>query len=217
MSACADSDSQPAGRQAANRYSVGWATVGTTWKYETDGTGGSNFYTLSLTSISPTADGTRFTFLRSGTGVRRVLTYVVRRDGSEELPIVASLQVPAGVQLTRKSGALVLPPARVLDTGTPRRSRVVIRESRNGRSADVTIDAIVQGHNTETITVPAGTFRARVVTISTVERVGEQILRSVAKYWLAARVGSVKIVQRTVGESSSTTTTERLAALTPGR
>ena len=76
-----------------------------------------------------------------------------------------------------------------------------------------TANVIVQGGGTESVSVPAGTYRATLVTTSIVTKVGSLTSISMLKVWTAPGIGPVKTEQllKAGGKTQVTTTTTLLS------
>jgi hypothetical protein len=76
-----------------------------------------------------------------------------------------------------------------------------------------TANVTVQGGGTESVSVPAGTYRATLVTTSIVSKIGNFTSISVLKVWTAPGIGPVKTEQllKAGGKTQVTTTTTLLS------
>jgi hypothetical protein len=116
----------------------------------------------------PASGGTRVTtantFTLNGIHSTAHVTYVLGSDGSIRYPLdVAGASAgPAG------SANVILPPLSVIDSGRPSTSTTKMSFNALGQRVTITGRQTVQGGGTVSVTVPAGTFQAIVVTVTDV-------------------------------------------------
>jgi hypothetical protein len=114
-----------------------------------------------------------------------------------------------GVSVVSSSG-VTWPDAAGAASGQPYHSVLNIKlSSGQVKTANVT----VQGGGTQSVSVPAGTYRATVVTMTMVSKVGSFTTTAVVKVWTAAGTGPVKTQQvvRAGGKTQLITTSELLS------
>jgi len=116
-----------------------------------------------------------------------------------------------GVSVVSGNGVL-WPDAAGVASGRPYHSVLQIKLA-GGQSE--TANVTVQGGGTESVTVPAGTYRATLVTTSIVSTVGSFTSISTLKVWTAPGIGPVKTEQLlTAGGKTKLTTTTTLLSFT---
>ena len=92
-----------------------------------------------------------------------------------------------------------------------------VRVSGTGGNQYENADVTVQGTGTVTVTVPAGNYRATLVTMTMTENVGSYHSTQVVETWEAAGTGPVKTeVLIRAGGRSELTSTEELLSFTRG-
>jgi hypothetical protein len=114
-----------------------------------------------------------------------------------------------GVSVVSSSG-VTWPDAAGAASGRPFHSVLNIKlSSGQVKTANVT----VQGGGTQSVSVPAGTYQATVVTMTMVSKVGSFTTTAVVKVWTAAGTGPVKTRQvvRAGGKTQLITTSELLS------
>ena len=116
--------------------------------------------------------------------------YVFHSDGSLEVPY-QSLPDTSGAVVTVKSGTMVWPTDEEFEAGTEKTG--TIEASANG--IDQTVDFAIAGGGVESVTVPAGTFDARLLEQKLEISIPEFSIDGLpiaAKSWLAPGTGLVK-------------------------
>lgn len=189
--------------------------VGNTWVYQ-DVNSVNNAHALvtrRVTSVSPVAGGRRVTMSRTaGPGSSASTTaenYLFYADGRIGYPVSEK----NGVSVVSSTG-VIWPDAADLASGRAFRSRLLVRL---GTGQYETADVAVQGGGTASVTVPAGTYRATVVTMTMTMLVGSFTSTAVVKVWTAAGTGPVKSVELTKASGkTSVTSTEELLTFTRG-
>jgi hypothetical protein len=170
------------------------AVVGDTWVYIDKLAGTERGTTTNaITAVAPAAGGKRVTIsTRSNIAglpaTSSRLIYMFHSDGSISVPLA---QVGNG-SVVIKSGSIVWPPQSVLDSGQPHKSTLVVQIKAVGHSLTAKADVTVQGAGTQSVTVPAGTYRATVVNETIAEQVEGISVTIDVRTWLAPGVGPVK-------------------------
>jgi uncharacterized protein DUF3108 len=184
------------------------ATVGNTWVYQNSSSGTT---TNKVVSVTPDSDGQKVQISTdlSSAGTATTLTYQFYSDGSIGVPYVST----GSQAVTIKSGGVVWPSRAVLDSGQPHTSPLTIEIKFGGHSETVTSHVTVQGKGTQSVTVPAGTYQATVVSEKISEVVSGIKVNTVVTTWLAPGVGPVK---SEVSTGEGTITTEKLTSFTKG-
>lgn len=177
--------------------------VGTTWTYQRDTGGETSERTLHLTAVHTVSDGTELLMRVVEDGQPKTLAYLVRPDGSEEVPIADSLRLPPGTTARVSSGAVVIPSRATLAAGTQITGQAEIELSQGGQSSTFTIDETVRGAGMETVTVPAGTYTAQVAKLTLVEHFASRTATVRITYWLASDFGAVQVVEVASSETTA--------------
>lgn len=189
--------------------------LGNTWVYQTVSSinNAHALVTRKVLSVAPVAGGHRVTMSYTVTpGVSPASTqesYIFYADGKIGYPVTES----RGVSVIPDTG-ITWPDAADLGSGRVYRSTELVRLS-NGQ--EQTADVTVQGGGTTSVTVPAGTYQATLVTMTMTTKVGDFTTTAVVKVWTAAGTGPVKseeLVQ--AGGNTELKTTEELLIFTRG-
>ena len=116
---------------------------------------------------------------------------------------------PHGVSVVSGNG-VIWPDAAGVASGRPYHSALNIKLS---SGVFETANVTVQGGGTQSVSVPAGTYRATLVTMSIVTKVGSFTSISMLKVWTAPGTGPVKTEQiiKAGGKTQLTTTTTLLS------
>jgi len=167
--------------------------AGNTWVYETTLSGtGHGTITNKMTSVTPVADGQRVTMAISqtavGTGTPTYVTYIFHSDGSISVPFT---QV-GSTTVKIKSGSIVWPSAAQLSSGQPQKSTIVFEASVAGHVTNAKADVTVQGHGSQNVTVPAGTYHAQLIDETISEKFDGVAIGLTVETWVANGVGPVK-------------------------
>ena len=212
-SAGSATDSEPGGvRQAIASKSFAKANsipfpvaVGNTWVYQTTASGATGRTTNRIVAAGPGSAGYQVT-MSSATSVAGVSAavspvYTFYPDGTVGYPAPAV----SGVSVT--GGGIRWPNASALASGQAYHSTLRIQVGASGPDENAGVN--VYGAGTETVTVPAGTYRASVV-VTTIAAKGETI---VVTTWIAQGVGTVKteIQIHGAGAAGLTSTQELLS------
>jgi hypothetical protein len=118
--------------------------------------------------------------------------YVVNSDGSISLPFSQFNTSSSTASVKLISGNIFWPPADQISSGQAYHSALKIEFSSGGMDQHVTAHVTVRGAGTQSVTVPAGTYTADVVTMTMSETIEGISVSSVVKTWLAPGVGPVK-------------------------
>jgi len=186
------------------------AAVGDTWTYR-ESLAGSNGTTINkVTAVTPDSGGQKVTINTSLNGGSTTnLTYQLNSDGSIGVPYA-----DAGDQhVIVKSGSIVWPSKAVLDSGQPHTSPLKLQINAAGHTINVSAQVTVQGLGTHSVTVPAGTYQATLVSETIAETFSGTRFHIVVKTWLAPGVGPVKSA---VDTGTGTATTEVLTSFKKG-
>jgi len=168
-------------------------TVGNTWIYDVK-TNLSQFHALDtkrVVGVTPVPGGRQVTMSDSlgsaESAINTVEHYLFYDNGQIGFPVSDA----HGVSVISSNG-VVWPDAAGLASGRPYHSVLNVKLS-SGRydTASVT----VRGGGTRSVSVPAGTYRATLVTMTMVMKVGNFTSTAVVKAWTAAGTGPVKTEQ----------------------
>jgi hypothetical protein len=177
--------------------------VGNTWVYQTQSGGQTGRTTNRVVGAGPGSAGFRVTVSSTtdigGSASTVVPVYTFYPDGTIGYPVPSVSGVPG------TGSDIRWPDAAGLASGKVYHSVLHVQ----GGSADVT----VQGGGTESVSVPAGTYRATLVTTSIASKIGNFTSISVLKVWTAPGIGPVKTEQllKAGGKTQVTTTTTLLS------
>ena len=164
--------------------------VGNTWVYDSDTITLNGTVTNKVVAEKPVSGGTQVTMSNHDSFVSTTTdsTYIFHPDGSISYPF-SQLQSDA----TIIKGGISLPSAAVIDSGRSTTSTVVIEiHPATGSSQRVTAHVTVKGDGTATVTVPAGTYTATVVSMTEKFTVDGYHATIVVKSWMANGVGPVQ-------------------------
>ena len=189
--------------------------VGNTWVYETVASINNAHAVVikRVLSVAPVPGGHQVTMsatvnpppARSST----LEYYIFYADGQIGFPV----HEPNGVSVVSSNGVR-WPDAADLASGRAFHSVLNTRLS-DGRYE--TADVTVQGGGTTSVTVPAGTYQASLVTMTMVMQLGNFTSTAVVKVWTAPEAGPVKSEQFIMAAGKTTlTTTEALLTFTKG-
>ncbi|HVB42318.1 MAG TPA: hypothetical protein VNF47_06360 [Streptosporangiaceae bacterium] len=210
------SPSAPGGASGSALFPV---AVGNTWVYnDTLGATQHGTTTDSITAVTPAANGQRVTITTHSDipglpATPTELSYVFFSDGSIGVPFA---QIGNG-EVTVKSGSIVWPSKAILDSGQPHTSLLVVRIKTAGHAITAQAHVTVQGGGTRTVTVPAGTYQATLVSQTIAVRVAGITVTIKVKTWLAPGIGPVKSEASTqTGSVSELVSLEVLKSFTQG-
>jgi hypothetical protein len=179
--------------------------VGDTWVYQvvTSINHQHALDTKRVVDVTPVPDGHRVTMsdsAGSGTAADTLQHYLFYGNGQIGFPEAHGVSVVS-------SNGVTWPDAMEAASGRSYHSVLNIKLS----SGQVkTANATVRGGGTQSISVPAGTYRTTLVTMTMVSEVGSFITTAVMKVWTAAGTGPVKTQQvvKAGGETHLITTSE---------
>jgi len=184
--------------------------VGNTWVYQVVASinNAHALDTKKVLDVTPVPGGNRVTMSDSigpGTPVTTQEHYLFFANGQLGFPVNEA----HGVSVVSGNG-VIWPDASGVASGRAYHSVLQIKLA-GGQSE--TANVTVQGGGTESVTVPAGTYRATLVTTSIVSTVGSFTSISTLKVWTAPGIGPVKTEQllKAGGKSKLTTTTTLLS------
>jgi hypothetical protein len=190
--------------------------VGNTWVYETKVGALSRGTTINkVIRIVPVAGGQRVRMrvidhLGGGAVAPTSFTYIFRSDGSITIPFSEF----SSEKVRLISGGIVWPSRAQLASGQPLHSTLVFATSIVGHTLRVTAHVVVRGAGTQSVTVPAGTYRAQVVEETMTEKVEGIRVNTTIKTWVAPGVGPVK--DEVLSRSAIPSTVEVLKSFTKG-
>jgi hypothetical protein len=181
--------------------------VGNTWVYETVSNINNvhSLLTKKVLTVAPVPGGHQVTMSSTLTpGPAPTLeTYLFYANGQIGFPV----DQPHSVSVVSSNG-VIWPDAAGLASGRAYQSVLHIRLS-SGRYE--TANVTVQGGGTASVTVPAGTYQATLVTMTMVTKVGRFTTTAVVRVWTAPGTGPVKSEDVIVAAGKAQlTTTEAL-------
>jgi hypothetical protein len=164
--------------------------------------------TKKVLDVTPVPGGNRVTMSDSigpGTPVTTQEHYLFFDNGQLGFPVNEA----HGVSVVSGNG-VIWPDAAGVASGRPYHSVLNIKL---GSGQSETANVTVQGGGTESVSVPAGTYRATLVNMSIVTTVGSFTSISMLKVWTAPGIGPVKTEQvlKAGGKTQVTTTTTLLS------
>ena len=176
--------------------------VGNTWVYQEKLSSGQGTVTNQVTSVTPASSGSQVVMkIRENLpGLAHLTTrstFVVHPDGSISVPLTQLGSTAVSVQ----PGSIVWPSAAQLASGQPYTDNLVITVHEAGRAMTVRPRVVVQGAGTQSVTVPAGTYQATLISEKMDEAVMGVTVRLDIQTWVANGVGPVKseVISRTAG------------------
>lgn len=184
--------------------------VGNTWVYQTK-IGGASGHTINRIVATGAGSAGYLVTMSSATNVTGASSsgtagYTFYSDGTVGYPAPAI----NGVSVT--GGGIRWPNAAALASGRAYHSTLKIQVGSSGQTQDAGVN--VYGAGTETVTVPAGTYKASVVE-TTITAKGETI---VVTTWIAQGVGTVKTQTQVSGAGGAgLTTTQELVSFTKAK
>jgi len=167
--------------------------VGNTWVYQEKLTGMHGTVTERVASVIP-GDGGQRVIMQSRNDLPGIphtatsSTFVEHPDGSISVPLT---QV-GSTAISVKSGSIVWPGAAQLASGQAYPSTLVVSINEGGHSLTEKAHIVVRGAGTQTVHVPAGTYRATVVNEAITVKVMGFAVGVDVRTWLAPGVGPVK-------------------------
>jgi hypothetical protein len=195
-------------------------TAGDTWIYKnTNGTTSEN----KIASVTQVASGQQVTmdtaFTDGGTTTRSHYAYIVQPNGQISLPFsqFGSSGSSGGFSVKLISGSLFWPSAAELASGRPYHSTLTLAYTIAGKKQQVTMHATATGEGTESVTVPAGTYSATVVSEVESEKFDGVNISTDVKTWLASGVGPVQSELVNIdGTTQNITNKEELTSFVKG-
>jgi hypothetical protein len=195
-------------------------TVGDTWKYtNTNGTSSEN----KIISATPVSSGTQVAmetwFIDGGSKTPLTLDYIIQPNGEIALPTneFTSAFANTGVTFKILSGGIFWPSAAELSSGQPVHTELVMQISLSGQKQTITEHITSQGQGTQSVTVPAGTYNATVVSVTETASIDGYNTVIDDKTWLASGVGPVKSELISVdGGKDDITSNQTLVSFTQG-
>lgn len=189
--------------------------LGNTWVYQSVSAidNAHALVTRKVMAVDAVAGGHRVTMTdiisRPTAPIATQEDYLFYADGRIGYP----LHETGGVWVVSSDG-ITWPAAADLASGRVYHSTEVVRLT-NGN--DQTADVTVQGGGTATVTVPAGTYRATLVTMTVTTSVGNFTSTAIVKVWSAASAGPVKSQEFVrAGGKTQLKTTEELVRFVKG-
>jgi len=166
--------------------------VGNTWVYQvvTSINNAHAIDTKSVTGVTSVPGGHRVTMsdsLSPGSATSTLEQYLFYDNGQIGFPVSDA----HGVSVLSSNG-VVWPDAAGVASGRPYHS-VLSTKLSSGRYE--TANVTVQGGGTESVSVPAGTYRTTLVTMTMVMKVGSFTTTAVVRVWTAPGTGPVKTEQ----------------------
>src|ERR1700722_4549259 len=165
-------------------------TVGNTWIYDSDTTTLNGMVTNKIVAEKRVSSGTQVTMSNhdSFASTTSDSIFIFHPDGSISYPF-SQLQSDA----TIIKGGIILPSAAVVDSGRSTTSTLVMEiHPATGTSQRVTAPITGKGDGTATVTVPAGTFTATIVSMTEKFTVAGYKATIVVKSWMANGIGPVQ-------------------------
>jgi hypothetical protein len=194
--------------------------VGNTWVYQETDLEGRETVTNKMISVTPIAGGQQVTLLttggvpgRPGAVTSTTATMIFRSDGSILVPLTQL--GTATVQI--KSGAIIWPNPAGLASGRPHRYTVVVDVTQDSITLTADVLVTVKGGGSSIVRVPAGTFRATLVSETMAADIAGVSVNIDVRTWVARGIGPVRIAAQTgYGSTSSQVSTEVLESFIHG-
>jgi hypothetical protein len=166
-----------------------------------------------MTAVAPVAGGQRVRMRvitrEAGVSARpSSLTYLFHSDGSITVPLAQF----ADEKVRLVSGRIIWPTTAQLASGQALHSKLVFGTTIVGHDLRVTAHAVVKGGGTQSVTVPAGTYRAQVIDETMTEKVEGIRVTTRVRTWVAPGVGPVK--DEVLSSSAIPSTVEVLKSFT---
>ena len=190
--------------------------VGNTWVYQTTASvsGENGLQTTKVLSVVPVPGGQRVTMSET-TDLHGVKTTsdddtIFYSDGKIAYPV-------AGGEVTVQGSGVLWPTTAELASGKVFHSVLRIKVNQSGPVQDQNANVTVQGQGTSTVTVPAGTYQATLVTMTISVKVGGESSTEEVQTWAAPGTGPVKTkVSLHATGNIALTSTEELLSFTKG-
>jgi hypothetical protein len=193
-------------------------TVGDSWKYNNSNGTTSQNKIAAATQVSAGQQVTMdTTFTDNGTSTHESYEYIVEPNGEISLPTSQFAPSSAGVTFKVISGGIFWPSAAQLASGQPVHTTMTMEFTVAGKTQTITEHIISQGQGTQTVTVPAGTYSASVVSVQESADVEGYNTTLDNKTWFATGVGPVQSELIDVsGGKTSIDNKEQLVSFTKG-
>jgi len=169
---------------------------GYTWKYRSTSTlGGDNSTsasTIKILSVTPSAQGSlvKEYMTESPSKYDAAFTWVFHSNGTISYPVTEGI---AGLKVTHSSGGILFPTAAELASGKAYTSSISLTVVDSGVTVTESGHVTIAGAGTQTVTVPAGTYRNATVLKMVMDVTADKIPFDITiKYWLAQGTGEVK-------------------------
>jgi hypothetical protein len=190
--------------------------VGNTWVYQTTASisGEDGLQTNKVLSVVPVPGGQRVTMSQT-TGLHGVKTtsdenLVFYSNGKIAYPVASG-------EVSVLGSGVLWPTAAQLASGQVFHSVLRIKVLKGGPVQDQDANVTVQGQGTSTVTVPAGTYQATLVTMTLSLKVGDERSTEEVQTWVAPGTGPVKTkVSLSTVDSTVLTSTDELLSFTKG-
>jgi hypothetical protein len=190
--------------------------VGNTWVYQTSASvsGENGLQTTKVLSVVPVSGGQRVTMSET-TDLHGVKTTsnddtIFYSNGTISYPV-------AGGEVSVQGGGVLWPTTAELASGKVYHSVLHIKVLKSGPAQDQDANVTVQGHPASTVTVPAGTYQATLVTMTFSVKVGNESSTEEVQTWAAPGTGPVKTkVSVHAPGNIALTSTQELVSFTKG-
>jgi len=195
-------------------------TVGDTWKYSnSNGTSSVNTIASNTQVAAGQQVGMAISFTDNGTTTHANYDYIVQPNGEISLPTgqFTSGFSNAGASIKVVSGGIFWPSAAQLASGQPIHTTLVMAIDVSGTKETITEHITSQGEGTQSVTVPAGTYNATVISVSEEADVMGYKTTIDQKTWLANGIGPVQSEILTVdGSATDLSNKQELTSFTKG-
>jgi hypothetical protein len=170
-------------------------TVGDTWKYSNSNGSTSENKIASNTQVAAGQQiAMATTFTDTGTTTHDTYDYVVQPNGQISLPTsqFTSSIATSGISIKVLSGGIFWPSAAQLASGQPVHTTLTMEFTIAGKTQKITEHITSQGQGTQSVTVPAGTYSASVVSVQEAATFDGINTTIDDKTWLANGIGPVQ-------------------------
>jgi hypothetical protein len=193
-------------------------TLGDTWKYSNSNGTTSENKIGAVTSVSAGQQVTMDTTLNdNGTSTHASYEYIVEPNGEISLPTSQFAPSSSGVTFKVISGGVYWPSAAQLSSGQPVHTTLTMQFTISGKTQTITEHITSQGQGTQTVTVPAGTYSASLVSVQESADIDGYNTTLDDKTWFASGVGPVQSELIDVsGGKTSLDNKEELVSFTKG-
>jgi len=189
---------QPAATSASPSASAGTGLYfyppveGATLEYTLGGVvSGTNAVTVD--TVAEGADGRTVTVTEKGSGPAAERTFVTRGDGGLTVDIGAFGASAAGLSVKGTGEDVAVPPVTDLEAGEKGTGSTSVEVSGPGLEGEHKVTYTVTGGGTESVTVPAGTAEAYLITLDLDLGAGVAgVTKASGKFWLKPGFGLVK-------------------------